>query len=221
MDTVKSILRGQTVITVDTTNTNYDVLVETIPSNPEEFADTSTNLKMPGVLRTSSKTNTFYLLKTFSDVLTSGKAGFTLKCSIHKTIRNNQSFVHILPADWALYSAFTYIPTFQIVCIVKNELSANDHDRVGLTMSLVSFNGKVLSHHSEILTFAGVTNGQEVKEASMIAACAGSRLLKLFSDGQFELCQGVTNCNKIWNTLKSYGLQSGMCRLVNVPSLFL
>ena len=208
MDTVKSILKGQTVVTVDTTN--YDVVVETIPSTTEPSPNSSSNLKAISVSIIPPKSDNSYLIKLFSDILGSGKAGFVLKCSIQKANMNNQYFVHVLPVEWSLNSVFTYIPTFQIVCSCRGDLETNGQNKVGLVMNLVSFNGKLLSHQSETLTFAGVADGQEVDEASMVVACAGSRLLKLFSDGLFSLCQGVIHCKKIENTLRSHGLQSGM-----------
>ena len=162
MDTVKSILRGQTVVTVDTTN--YDVVVETIPSNPESISTAACQRTETDTPERFLNCDTSYLLKMYSDVLSSGKAGVMLKCSPFQLKTTNQHFVHVLPTDWSSHSVLTYIPTFHIICSIKHSLENNGQNRISLVMNLVPFNGNPLIHQSETLTFAGIADGQKVEE---------------------------------------------------------
>ena len=207
-DTVKSILRGQTVVTVDTTN--YSVVVETIPCNPESpFEEDSITSDKPLVGESELTSNASYLLKLFSNVLTSGKAKYTLNCSYQESMSTGKQFVHILPTNWCSYSIFSYIPTFHLICNFKQ--NEGDSDKMSLIMKLVSFSGHPVSQQNETLTFTGVTKNQNVEEESMIAACSSSNLLKRFSEGRFSFCKGIGNCPNIENTLKSHGLLNGKC----------
>ena len=208
MDTVKNILEDKKVVTVDTTS--HDVVaVDEIPPNPESFLSEGLNPRQICSTAESSKFDNLNLLKLYCDVLTSGKIGFVFKCSILQHKESNQFFVHVLPSNWSSHSVFTFVPTFQIICNLKHEIEGNKQDCVKLVMNMVPFIGEPLVHQSETLTVDGLATGEEVKETSMVKACANSKLLKLFSEGRFELCQGVANCQKIKNTLRSYGMQVG------------
>ena len=205
-DTVKSILRGQTVVTVDATN--YDVLVEKIPSNIAPSINPSSSFES-GLGESGTKHDASYLLELFSNVLSSGKAGYTLNCSYQDCTSTGQQFIHVLSTNWSNQSSFTYIPTFHIICTFKENLKDTEPDRISLNMKLVSFSGHPISQQSESLTFAGLTKSQNVEEESMLAACRGSNLLKRFSKGEFKLCKGIPNCNNIETTLRTHGLFSG------------
>ena len=135
MDTIKSILRGQDVVTVDTTN--YDVVVETIPSNPESSINLSTSSET-SIDVPATNPNSLYLLEVYSNVLSSGKAGYTLNCSHQVSSSNGTPFVHVLSTNWSNNSSFNYIPTFHIICSIKHSLENNGQKRISLVMNLVS-----------------------------------------------------------------------------------
>ena len=206
MDTVKSILRGQTVVTVDTTN--YDVVVETIPTKPDSSINDPSSLETSMEAPTTA-TNASYLLELYSNVLSSGKAGYTLNCSHQESSSNGKPFVHVLSPNWSKHSSFTYIPTYHIICTLTQDQENGEKDRVSLNMIMASFSGHLIAQQNETLTFVGVTKGEKVEEESMIAACSSSNLLKRFSEGKFQLCRGVSNCHNIENTLKAHGLLYG------------
>ena len=206
MDIVNSILRGQTVVTVDTTN--YDVVVEAIPLKPDSSINVSTNSET-SINLPATNLNSLYLLEVYSNVLSSGKAGYTLNCSHQVSSLNGTPFVHVLPTNWSKTSSFNYIPTFHIICTLIQEQKDGETDSVSLNMMLVTFSGHLISHQKETLTFVGVTQGKQVEEESVLAACSRSNLLKMFSEGQFQLCSGVPNCNNIENLLKAHGLLYG------------
>ena len=211
MDTVKSILRGQTVVTVDTTN--YDVVVETIPSNPESSINLSTSSET-SIDVPATNPNSLYLLEVYSNVLSSGKAGYTLNCSHQVSSSNGTPFVHVLSTNWSKNSSFNYIPTFHIICTLKQDQKDGELDSVSLNMKLVTFSGHLISRQNETLTFVGVTKGKQVEEESVLAACSSSNLLKMFSEGQFKLCSGVPNCGNIENLIKAHGLLYGKIELL-------
>ena len=193
-------------MTVDATN--YDVLVETIPSNIVPSINPSSSFES-GLGESEKKNDASYLLELFSNVLSSGKAGYTLNCSYQDCTSTGQKFIHVLSTNWSNQSSFTYIPTFHIICTLKEKLKDTETDRISLNMKLVSFSGHPISQQSESLTFAGLTKSQNVEEESMLAACRGSNLLKRFSKGEFQLCKGIPNCKNIENTLRTHGLLSG------------
>ena len=205
-DTVTSILRGQTVVTVDTTNN--DVLVETIPSGQDSTINPPTSFEL-GMGKMGPKTNTSYILELFSSVLSSGKAGYTLNCSHQESSSVGRPFIHILPTNWCNQSSFSYIPTFHLICTLMEENANDEVDRINLNMRLISFSGHPIPQQNETLTFSGLKKHQNVEEESMVAACCGSNLLKRFSQGEFKLCEGISNCNNIENTLKTHGLLHG------------
>ena len=108
MDTIKSILRGQTLITVDATN--YDVLVETIPSNPKPSV--SSNLKnLSGIgplpsAKTDPTEGALDLISVLQKVSRGSasledNAYLQLSCKLNESVRNSSHFAHILPINWS------------------------------------------------------------------------------------------------------------------------
>ena len=151
------------------------------------------------------------VLKMCSDVLTSGKAGFYLRCNTLKLHpREHQSFLHLLPIEWTAYSAFEFIPTFHVICTTNNETKKAVSDKkMSLTINLVAYCGKPVIHQRETLTFAMTDDGESTDESFIVEALSKSRLLKDFAENKFLLCRGVNNCQKIKHMLRTYGLESG------------
>ena len=151
------------------------------------------------------------VLKMCSDVLTSGKAGYYLRCnilSLHPT--EHQSFLHLLPIEWSANSAFEFIPTFHVICTTNNETKKAVSDKkMSLNINLVAFCGKPVIHQRETLTFAMTYDGDGKDESFIVEALSKSRLLKDFAENKFLLCRGVNNCQKIKHMLRTYGLESG------------
>lgn len=154
------------------------------------------------------------LLKMCSNVLTSGKAGFFLRCNtlkLHST--GHPSLLHLLPIEWLAHSAFEFIPTFHVICTTKK---ANSDKNMSLTINLVAFCGKPVIHQRETVTFALTDDGESLDEAFMVEAFAKSKLLTLFAENKFQLCRGVNNCQKIQHTLQTHGLESGKYMWISV-----
>ena len=131
MDAVKSILRRQTLVTVDATN--YDVLVETIPSNPTP--NVSSNLKNlsgsipPLSAKTDPTEGPLHLLNVLQKVLRASASSeenpyLQLSCNLHESVRNGCHFAHILPTNWSVQSVLSYVPTFHVICTWKNNVES-------------------------------------------------------------------------------------------------
>ena len=209
-DAVNDMLSGETAFSGD--EISHDNVVGTKLSNQEPILISRQDY-------VPDKCDNRSILKMCSNVLTSGKAGFFLRCNtlkLHST--DHPSLLHLLPIEWLAHSAFEFIPTFHVICTTKK---ANSDKNMSLTINLVAFCGKPVIHQRETVTFALTDDGESLDEAFMVEAFAKSKLLTLFAENKFQLCRGVNNCQKIQHTLQTHGLESGKYMWIILPKYIL